>query len=161
MGISLYEVAPKYIDYLLPFAPHLFRNKAPGQHNERKFIGIVLEVNGFKYFAPLSSFKPKHETMKEGLDFIKLGRYSVINLNNMFPVPDGLFTYVNIANERDPHYRSLLMAEYRIIRVRQDLIKKNAAALYKHKVENGNNTPLAKRCNDFTALEKACLEYRR
>ncbi len=35
---QFYEVDSEYIDYLLPFAPHLFRNK-----------------------QPLSSHKPKHE----------------------------------------------------------------------------------------------------
>lgn len=80
----------RYIDNLLPFAPHLFRNKQAGQQNERKYIGVVLEVNDMKYFAPLSSYKPKHEKMKSGLDFIKVGNYAVININNMFPVPERL-----------------------------------------------------------------------
>ncbi len=160
MGMQLFEVSSKYIDYLQPFAPHLFHNKRPGQHNERKFIGVVLEVNGFQYFAPLSSFKPKHEKMKESLDFIKVGRYSVINLNNMFPIPDGQYRYVDISQERDPRYKSLLLAEYRIIRVRQDLIRKNAAALYKLKLEHGESSSLVKRCNDFKLLEKACKKYK-
>lgn len=47
MGIQLYEVSPEYINYLLPYAPHLFHNRKPGQHNERKYIGVVLEVNGY------------------------------------------------------------------------------------------------------------------
>ena len=78
MSIKLYEVNPKYIDYLIPYAPHLFQNKQPGQSNERKYIGIVLIVNGMNYFAPLSSFKAKHEKMKNGLDFIKVGNYVYI-----------------------------------------------------------------------------------
>ncbi len=86
---KIYEVNPQYIDFLVLHAPHLFQNKQPGQHNERKYIGIVLIVNGMNYFAPLSSFKTKHKKMKNGLDFIKIGDYAVINLNNMFPVPDG------------------------------------------------------------------------
>ena len=98
MNIMLYEVCPQYINYLQPYAPHLFHNKKPGQHNNRKYIGVVLEVNGFKYFAPMSSYKPKHDKMNESLDFIKLGKYSVINLNNMFPIPDGLYTYIDIGN---------------------------------------------------------------
>ena len=44
------------------------------------------------YFAPLSSFKEKHTRMPEAVDFIKIKRYAVINLNNMFPVPVGLAT---------------------------------------------------------------------
>ena len=63
-NIKFYEVNPKYIDYLLPYAPHLFHNKKPGQQNERKYIGVVLSINGFDYFAPLSSFKEKHKSMK-------------------------------------------------------------------------------------------------
>ena len=55
MDIRFYQIENKYIDYLSPHAPHLFHNKQAGQQNERKYIGIVLQVNGFDYFAPLSS----------------------------------------------------------------------------------------------------------
>ena len=55
-----YEVSPKYIDYLTAYALHLFHNKAAGQSNERKYIGVILTVNDMDYFAPLSSFKEKH-----------------------------------------------------------------------------------------------------
>ena len=85
--IRFYEIDPKYIDYLLPYAPHLYANKQPGQDNERKYIGVVLRVNDMDYFAPLSSAKKKHKYIEEGLDFIKVKNYAVINLNNMFPVP--------------------------------------------------------------------------
>ena len=35
-----------------------------------------------------------------------------------------------------------------------DKILKNAKSLYEYKMKNGNSTPLAKRCNDFTLLKK-------
>ena len=159
-NIKLYEVSPKYIDYLTAFAPHLFHNKAASQSNERKYIGVILTVNGMDYFAPLSSFKDKHARMPEALDFIKIKRYAVININNMFPVPNGLTTYVDISKERNPKYKSLLLAEYRAIKAMQEKIRKNAALVYKHKIENGNSTALAKRCNDFTLLEDACGKYK-
>lgn len=114
--IKLYEINPTYIKYLIPHAPHLFQNKQAGQHNERKYIGIVLNVNGMNYFALLSSFKEKHHRMQEGLDFIKIKRYAVINLNNMFPVPAGQYSYVDISKQRDPKYKALLLAEYRYIK---------------------------------------------
>ena len=63
-NIEFYEVNNAYIDYLLPYAPHLFHNKKPGQHNERKYIGVVLHINDNDYFAPLSSYKSKHDAMK-------------------------------------------------------------------------------------------------
>lgn len=159
MAIELYEVSPEYVDYLVPYAPHLFQNKQLGQHNERKYVGIILNVNNMKYFAPLSSFKLKHTRMKNGLDFVKVGNYAVININNMFPVPDGEYTYVDIPKVKDLQYRKLLITEYRIIRKLQDKIKNNAAEVYKHKINKGNETALAKRCNDFVLLEEKYREY--
>lgn len=159
LSIELYEVNPGYIDYLVPFAPHLFHNKKQEQHNERKYIGIILIVNDLKYFAPLSSYKPKHDKMKNGLDFIKIGNYAVVNINNMFPVPNGEYTYVDIKTVKNEQYRKLLMSEYRIIKKLQDKIRKNATELYRHKKEKGMTSVLAKRCNDFILLEEKCREY--
>ena len=127
MSIRLYEVNSKYIDYLIPYAPHLFHNKKPGQHNERKYIGIILIVNNMNYFTPLSSYKPKHDKMKNCLDFLKIGNYAVININNMFPVPEGEYQYVHIPEIKNTQYQKLLMAEYRLIKKLQDRIKRNAA----------------------------------
>ena len=157
--IKLYEVNPYYIDYLVPYAPHLFQNKQPGQYNERKYIGVVLSIQNMNYFAPLSSFKPKHEKMKNGLDFIKIGNYAVININNMLPVPEGEFAYVDIPSVKDIQYRKLLQTEYRIIRKMQDKIRNQAAEVYKHKMKQGNATALAKRCNDFLLLEEKCKQF--
>ena len=158
-NIKLYEVNADYIDYLSAYAPHLFQNKKPGQNNERKYIGIVFRINGLDYFAPLSSFKQKHHRMKEAVDFIKVKDYAVINLNNMFPVPLTERKYVDIRSERDPHYRALLLAEYRFIKSIQEKIRKNAQNVYKIKIKDGTSSALAKRCNDFLVLEKACKEY--
>ena len=159
-NIKLYEIDSKYISYMTRFALHLFHNKQSEQNNERKYIGVVLYINGYEYFAPLSSFKPKHQKMKEGIDFLKIKAYAVINLNNMFPVPSGLCTYVDINAQRNPKYKALLLAEYRAIKAMQEKIRKNAKTLYFLKLKEGDSTPLAKRCNDFQLLEKACAEYK-
>ncbi|MBQ9692355.1 MAG: type III toxin-antitoxin system ToxN/AbiQ family toxin [Clostridia bacterium] len=158
-NLKLYEINGDYITYLSAFAPHLFKNKKTEQKNERKYIGIVLQINGFDYFAPLSSFKDKHKLMKEVLDFIKVKDYAVINLNNMFPVPLSETKYVDISSERDPRYRALLLAEYRYIKSIQEKIWKNARNVYKLKIKNGEASSLSKRCNDFLLLEKACADY--
>lgn len=159
-NIKLYEIDDKYIDYLLPMAPHLFQNKKPAQQNTRKYIGVIFMVNGYEYFAPLSSFKNKHKSMQEALDFLKVKHYAVINLNNMFPVPKGVYTYVDISKESNPKYKALLLSEYRYIKSIQEKIRKNAVVLYNHKTKEGNATALAKRCNDFKQLEKACTRYK-
>lgn len=158
-NLKIYEIENAYIDYLVPFAPHLFHNKKENQENERKYIGIILTVNGLDYFAPLSSFKEKHKKMKNNMDFLKVGNYAVINLNNMFPVPKSQCIYVDISKESNPSYKALLSAEYRIIASLSDKILKNAKSLYEYKMKNDNSTPLAKRCNDFKLLEEKCKKY--
>ena len=49
--LKIYEIEESYIDYLLPFAEHLFHNKKDYEVNKRKFIGILLNVNDLDYFA--------------------------------------------------------------------------------------------------------------
>ncbi len=159
-NIKIYEVDAKYINYLSQFAPHLFLNKQPGQQNERKYIGIVLSVNGMDYFAPLSSFKPKHNAMRDGIDFIKIKNYAVINLNNMFPIAPNTYSYVDISAVKNEKYKELLRAEYRYIKSIQERIRKNALTLYKLWLKDGNKTALGKRCNDFTLLEDVCKKYK-
>ena len=120
---------------------------------------MVLTVNGFDYFAPLSSFKGKHRKMKNNMDFLKIGNYAVINLNNMFPVPKSQCIYVDISKKSNPAYKALLSAEYRIISAMEERILKNAKSIYEYKIKNDNLTPLAKRCNDFKLLEEKCKLY--
>jgi len=98
--------------------------------------------------------------MKENIDFIKIKKYAVINLNNMFPAPLHICKYININAQRDKKYRDLLLAEYRFIKSIQDKIRKNAQTLYHLKLKDGNSTSLSKRCNDFKALEEACKKYK-
>ena len=74
-----------YIKYLSQYQEHLFLHESGSAG--RKYIGVVFEINNFSCFAPLSSFKPKHKKMKEGVDFVKIKDYAVININNMIPVP--------------------------------------------------------------------------
>lgn len=157
--LLFYEIENKYIDYLSKFSEHLFQNARITQSYSRKYIGILFEVNGFKYFAPLSSFKPKHKRLSETIDFIKIGDMAVINLNNMFPVPDGIYSLKNPKTEKNLQYQTLLNNEIRIIRKKQELIINNAKSVYNHKLTNDGNSKLSQRCNDFKLLEIKCKQY--
>ena len=68
-NIRFYEINAKYVDYLAPYAPHLFHNSKKGQANQRKYIGIVFQINDMEYFAPLSSFHNKTRENERGIGF--------------------------------------------------------------------------------------------
>lgn len=157
MRLKLYEINPKYIKYLAQYQKHIFISD--GNKASRKYIGIVLQINRMNYFAPLSSFKPKHKKMKASVDVIKLRDYAVININNMVPVPEGEYHLVDVNGTKDVEYRYLMQAESREINRQRNRIVKNADIVYQHKLRNGDSTPLAKRTNDFKELEKRCKEF--
>lgn len=158
--LEIYEIDSTYIEYLSAFEEHLFKNKKLTQKFSRKYIGIILEIGDYKYFAPLSSFKPKHKRLCETDDFIKIGTYSVINLNNMFPAPLSLCTQIFISNIKEESYKNLLRAEYRIIKQKSNKIINNAKIIYNHKLINDGKSKLSKRCNDFKLLEDKCSKYK-
>lgn len=159
MALNIFEIDTSYIQFLSTFEQHIFRNKKITQCFSRKYVGIILKINGFDYFAPLSSFKVKHKRLTETIDFIKLGTYSVINLNNMFPAPITLCKQVHISSLQNDHYKNLVRAEYRIIRQKSQVILENAKAVYKHKMTNDGKSKLSQRCNDFQLLEEKCQEF--
>lgn len=154
--IKIYEIEKEYIRFLSQYQQHLFYDEGA-----RKYIGILLEIKDYKYFAPLSSFKQKHKKMEENVDFIKIKDYAVININNMIPVPEGQYILVDINGTTDPHYKFLLQAESREINRQKSRITKNAEIVYNHKLRNGDKTSLAKRTNDFSLLEQKCKQYKR
>ena len=68
--MELYKVDMNYYNYL-----HYFESKIHYIENEkqnRPFIGIVLNVNGKNFFAPLTSPTKKHLNMKNMQDFLKI-----------------------------------------------------------------------------------------
>ena len=157
--LLFYEVEENYINFLSKFSEHLFHNAKTTQNHSRKYIGILFEINDFKYFAPLSSFKPKHKRLSETVDFVKIGDMAVINLNNIFPVPDGVYSLKNPNTESNEQYKTLLNNEFRIIKQKTDQIINNAKAVYNHKITNDGKSKLSQRCNDFKLLEEKSREW--
>ena len=98
--------------------------------------------------------------MSETLDFIKIGQYAVINLNNMFPAAAESCQKINFNEIKDLNYKNLLRNEYRIIRKKADQILNNANEVYHHKLINDGKSKLSQRCNDFQLLEEKLKEYK-
>lgn len=120
--MQFYHVDDAYISYLRKFDDKVSENKK----EKRPYVGIVFEIAGIKYYAPFTSPKPKHRTMKNGKDFLKIkdGIYGAINFNNMIPVPDSALIFFDFRQETDLQYRNLLTKQYREIRDNKEEIKK-------------------------------------
>lgn len=146
--LLFYEIDENYINFLSQFSKHLFKNAKITQKHSRKYI------------ASISSFKPKHKRLSETVDFIKIGDMAVININNMIPVPEGIYVPKNPNLETDQQYRNLLNNERRIIKQRTEQIINNAHSVYNHKLTNDGKSKLSQRCNDFRLLEEKCREFK-
>ena len=137
-----------------------------GNKELRPFVGVLLEINKYKYFAPLSSPKPKHIHMKNKLDFYKIdgGKLGAINLNNMIPILDNEYTYadININNaltNAERRYRILLNNQLHWLNRNGINLKYKAKELYANRVNNTLSQRMKERCCDFQLLEEKCLAY--
>ena len=155
--LFFYEVNDSYIEYLSKFDSHVMYTKIESRKFKRKYIGILFEINKKIYIAPLSSYKEKHNRIKENIDFIKIGNKSVINLNNMFPVEEENISIVNIEKEEDINYKQLLRNEYALCVPKFKKIIKNARNLYKQVIVY--QVPIKDRCCNFKLLEEKCNEF--
>ncbi len=162
--LSFYVIDTAYCDFLRkwdPCVPYNMDKKA-----NRPFVGILLEVNGAEYYAPLSSPKPKHQSMKNQVDFIKIdnGNYGVINLNNMIPVHKNSITAVNPVvqsgdSAADVAYKALLANQLTWCNAHRTEILDKAQKLYT-RITTGRGYPqLIARCCNFTLDEQNLRFY--
>jgi len=162
-NLKLFQVNTEYIRYLASFQEHIWSNESNGR--KRPYVGVVLNIEGTKFFAPLTSPKQKHTHLKEGLDIIKITHKAklicVVNLNNMIPVQDADVTLIDIKSE-DPQYALLLQTELIELRKKQNKIIQNAKILYKKTTtfrKEESNNKLVMKCYNFELLEKKCIDY--
>lgn len=138
----------------------------------KPYIGILININGFNYYVPISSAKEKHYNIKEDIDFIKIMEddriLGVLNLNNMIPISDENISslkysqiekYRSFGSEREKNlYISFLNFELSLINQKINKIQKSALKLYNEKLNNPASK-ISQRCCNFKLLEKKCTEY--
>lgn len=159
--LMLYTIKSDYVNYLKNFDPNVKNNDRNAKI--RPYAGILFCFNDVNYFAPLCSPKPKHTTMADNIDFIRVeyqGRLlCIINLSSMIPVLNSEVELINF-NAVEKQYKALLEKEYIGIRKKKTLIVKNANMLYekitKHRDENEK---LARRCCNYLVLEQKMNDY--
>ena len=165
-----FTVSDEYISYLLKIESHVMQNKPEERTYHRKYVGILTEINGFKYFVPMSSPKNKDyengKIKKNNLTTIYMKNkeklYGTLRFNSMIPVPQTeLFAY-RINDEGDFNYKMLMLAEYNFCKDNMEKIEKTAKNLYEKKCSlDEKDFPVGKIVIDFKKVEEACIRYKK
>ena len=174
--MRLYVINLDYINYLKQFD-----NKVPNVDYDEKFklfIGKVKMNNDtdIGFYIPLTSAKPKFESMDDRLDFIKICDpiddtiIGAIDINNMIPAPDIAvqeFSYDLIRyndsfpTELDKYmYYDLAINELEYLNNIDDKIIQNAKTIFTL-CRNNNDSygNLKKRCCNFMLLMNKAIEF--
>lgn len=153
--LKFYEVSKDYLNFLRKYDP-----KVPNQDykkNKKFFCGIVLKINGYNYFVPVSHFTTPQYTNY----IIKKDKKSISSLRFCFMIPvpndDSILTYKDFSNETNINYVKLLDIELTECRNNVEEIKKIALKTYK--IGCNDKHPLNKTCCSFSKLEEVMDMY--
>lgn len=141
INLKIVRVNIDYCEYL-----RKYDNKVAYNMNEkelRPFIGILFNIDNCEYFAPLSSPKLKHKSMKNTIDFIKIknGELGAVNFNNMIPVTESNYSLVDLnkksSNNEELKYQRLLKEQLHWLNANYHQVKNKSFKLY-NLYNNGN-----------------------
>lgn len=163
--LKWYIADKEYINYLRKFDEKV--ENIDYNTKLKPYIGILITINEFNYYVPISSAKEKHYKIREGMDFIKIMQDNkiicVLNLNNMIPISNenvqalkykDIEKYREFASDRERTlYIAFLSFELDLINDKIEKIKRNAIKLYNEKINNPTSN-LSKRCCNFRLLEE-------
>lgn len=159
MKLKFYEVNSEYIKYLKENGD----NKIPNidyKNHKKFFCGIVLTINNFNYFAPVSSYNKKAHTAflikDKDKETKELKPISSLRFSFMFPCPIEYLHQKDFSKENEK-YQILLRKELHYCNINREKIKKLANEVYKLGL-NENSKRKFNIC-DFKKLEEKCLEY--
>lgn len=169
MKLSLYSVSDKYIKYLKQFEDKIYDNKEDTRTHNRKYLGVVLTINDFNYYIPMSSpkksdyldfdkkiIRPHTKTIIRIHDNNRL--YGTLRISNMIPVPISQLNPYILSNEKDLKYRELVIAELRFINNNSNKIIKYAQTVYNQKIKNVDINYIENTV-DFKLLEEKLINW--
>mgnify|MGYP004675077973 CR=1 FL=1 len=162
-NLVLVRLNSEYCDYL-----RKFDDKVPYNYSQKKlrpYVGVLFKVKDFYYFAPLTSPKKKHKTMRATIDFLKIdnGDMGAINFNNMVPVFENNIIRVDLdktgISKSEEKYNIMLKEQLYWLNRNNAKVTKRSKTIYLM-YNNGKLSPnIRKRCCNFKLLEEKCLEY--
>ena len=156
--LKFYIVKEQYINYLSQFDAHVSWNK----QQKRPYIGIVLKIEKFFYFAPLYSYKPNYNKYKENSSYLRIKdrkgkNISIIRFSEMIPVPKSEINLLDFDSQGDK-YRDLLNAENAFINKNKNKIYSKAKKIYQMVVISKMEFYMRISC-DFSLLEQKMTTY--
>ena len=160
---KIVRVNTDYCDYLRNFDSKVMYNMK--QKELRPFVGVLFEIDGFEYFAPLSSPKPKHKNMKNTVDFFKIkgGELGAINFNNMIPVNIENYVLIDLNKEttlaNEQKYLKLLKEQLNWLNANYAQVKNKSLKLYQLYNMNKLSKNIMDRCCNFKLLEEKSKIY--
>lgn len=160
---KIVRVNTDYCDYLRNFDSRVMYNMK--EKELRPFVGVLFEFDGFEYFAPLSSPKPKHKNMKNTIDFFKIkgGDLGAINFNNMIPVNIENYVLIDLNKEttlaNEEKYFKLLKKQLNWLNANYMQVKNKSLKLYQLYNMNKLSKNIMDRCCNFKLLEEKSKIY--
>ena len=155
--LRIYRVHDVYIRYM-----HRIDHRVQYNKNERRpYVGVVLEIEGHKYFVPMESPKPNHQNIKNSIHIMRLdgGKYGLLGFNNMIPAKEQNLIAFDIENEPDAAYRQLLINQIVFCNNHRDEIYEHARKTYEA-VTVKKSAFHIKICCDFKKLENEYVKYK-
>lgn len=173
---KLYSISDRYISFLQKNFPNVYSNKIKTRIHTRKYLGVVLQVNQYNYYIPMSSPKQTdYQIAGENViikkSIVPIMRIIVKNskgekelkatlrLSHMIPVPSTELELYDLENEPDTAYKDLVQNEIIFIRKNQDKIRANAQLIYKQKLEQDPSAKYILSTLDFQTLEVLCDSF--
>ena len=169
MKLNLYSVNDEYIKYLRKFENKVYDNKEEIRKYERKYVGVVLEINSLNYYVPMSSPKTsdyidkKNKIIRKDTKTImriyeRNHLYGTVRISNMIPVPITELEPYIISNEKDLKYKNVILSEIRYINKNSEKIIKNAKLVYNQNIKK-EDIGYIKNTVDFNLLEEKLKEW--
>lgn len=153
--IKFYDIDENYVKFL-----QKIDRQIPNIHysTNNKFVcGVVLNIGGIEYYAPISHTTKKYQTSL--LIYDKETPISSIRFSFMLPACLDVLKIKNFKEiaKIDQHYADILSAEYKYCKNNIDIICQKANAVYK--IGCNKNHKLNYTCCDFKKLEEHYMEY--
>lgn len=179
--MGFYKINLSYVKYLYNHDSEVYY-KPTDDYEGKPYLGIIVNMNSFKYFIPLTSKKNKHSTWDNVshehyliYEIIKKDRLrpgnvfknynttkvirilSVLDIKKMIPVPEGLYEKMDFKKISNIQYKILLEKEYQFCKPKLGGIIKKAEILHTEQLVTG----VVHRyyCN-FKLLEECCKNYK-